>query len=153
MTRKPVLFFVLHVLTPVIAGGLIYVRWRDANLLMFKWFRVLGLETIVGWLRVGASEPSGWSFWLAYSLPDGLWVYALTALMIFLWRDSHSPMKFFWPSLGLLLGAGSELGQLAGIVPGSFDVIDLGVCIFAAMAAMVLTTRKFNTRTVNYQGV
>jgi hypothetical protein len=37
----------------------------------------------------------------------------------------RSPMKFFCPSLGLLLGAGSEMGQLAGLVPGSFDVIDL----------------------------
>lgn len=153
MKRNRVLFLVLHVLTPVIAGGLIYVRWRDANLLMFKWFRVLGLEPVVGLLRSGAGEPSGSFFWLAYSLPDGLWVYALTALMVFLWRDARSPMKLLWPSLGLLLGAGSELGQLAGIVPGSFDVIDLLVCLFAAVAAMVLTSRKFNTRTLTYQGV
>jgi hypothetical protein len=153
MTRKRVLFLVLHVLAPVIAGGLIYVRWRDANLLMFRWFRVLRLETVVAWLRTGAAEPTGWSFWLAYSLPDGLWVYALTALMIFLWRDARSPMKFLWPCLGLLLGAGSELGQLAGIIPGSFDVIDLVVCLFAAGAAVVLTSRRFNARTLSYQGV
>jgi hypothetical protein len=153
MRRNWVLFVALHVLTPVIAGGMIYVRWRDTNLLMFKWLRVLRLETAVSWLRAGAAEPSGWSYWLAYSLPDGLWVYALTALMVFLWRDARSPMKFLWPSLGLLLGAGSELGQLAGVVPGSFDVIDLVVCLFAAVAAMVLTTRKFNTHTLSYQGV
>ncbi|HEY6046787.1 MAG TPA: hypothetical protein VIU65_09300 [Pyrinomonadaceae bacterium] len=153
MTRNRVLFLVLHVLTPVTVGGLIYLRWRDSNLLMFKWFRALGLETVVGWLRAGAGEPSGWFFWLAYSLPDGLWVYALTALMIFLWRDARSSTRFLWPSLGLLLGAGSELGQLAGVVPGSFDVIDLLVCVFAAVAAMIFTSRKFNKRTLTYQGV
>src|ERR1044072_7876888 len=153
MKRKRVLFIVCHVLAPVIAGGLIYVRWRDANLLMFKWFRALGLETVVGRLRAGASEPSGWFFWLAYSLPDGLWVYALTALMVFLWRDSRSPIKFLWPSLGLLLGAGSERGPLAAVGPGSFDVIDLLVCFFAAVAAMLLTSRKFNAHTLSYQGV
>lgn len=138
---------------PVTLGGAIYLRWRNTNLLMFRWFRVFGLETVVVWLRAGAAEPTGWSFWLAYSLPDGLWVYALTALMIFLWRDARSPMKFLWPSLGLLLGAGSELGQLAGVVPGSFDVVDLVVCLFAAGAAMVLTSSKFKTRTISYQGV
>jgi hypothetical protein len=153
MTRNRVLFLVLHVLTPVIAGGLIYVRWRDTNLLMFRWFRVLGLETAVDWMRTGAAGPSGWSFWLVYSLPDGLWVYALTALMVFLWRDARSPMKYLWPSLGLLLGAGAELGQLSAVVPGSFDVIDLVVCLFAAVAAMILTSRKFNARTPRYQGV
>jgi hypothetical protein len=153
MRRNRVLFLVLHVLTPVTAGGLIYVRWRNPNLLMIKWFRALGLETVVDWMRTGAVESSSRSFWLAYSLPDGLWVYALTALMVFLWRDARSPMKFLWPSLGLLLGVGSELGQLAGVVPGSFDVIDLVVCLFAAVAAMVLTSRKFNARTLSYQGV
>ena len=138
---------------PVMIGGVIYLRWRNANLLMFRWFRALGLETLIGWLRAGAGETSGWSYWLAYSLPDGLWVYALTALMILLWRDARSPMKFFWLSLGLLLGAGSELGQLTGMVPGSFDVIDLLVCVLAAAAALVFTSPKFKVHKFGFQGV
>lgn len=153
MTRNRVFLFVFHVLAPITLGGLIYVRWRNANLLMFQWFRVLGLEGLIGWLRAGAGEASGWTFWLAYSLPDGLWVYALTALMILLWRDTRSPGKFVWLSLGLIFGAGSELGQLAGFVPGSFDVIDLIVCLIAVAAALVFTSRKFIVRKFSFQGV
>jgi hypothetical protein len=150
MTRNRALFFIFHVLAPITVGGLIYLRWRNTNLLMFRWFRVLGLETFIDWIRTGAGETSGW---LAYSLPDGLWVYALTALMILLWRDARSPMKYLWLSLGVLLGAGSELGQLAGVVPGSFDVIDLLVCLLAAAAALIFTSRKFIAQKFRFQGV
>ena len=141
-------------LSPITVGGLIYIRWRDSNLVMFRWFRALSLDTVIGWLRAGADAPAGgWPLWMVYSLPDGLWVYALTALMIFLWRDSNSPIKLAWLSLGLLLGAGSELGQLAGVVPGSFDLVDLFVCLFAAAAALVLTSRKFTIQRFSIQGV
>lgn len=153
MKRNRVLLFVIHVLAPITVGGLIYVRWRHANLLMFQWFRALGLDSLINWLRAGAGEASGWTYWLAYSLPDGLWVYALTALMILVWRDARSPVKYLWLSLGLIFGLGSELGQLAGFVPGSFDVIDLIVCLIAVAAALIFTSRKFSVRKFRFQGV
>ncbi|HVS80924.1 MAG TPA: hypothetical protein VHE60_04260 [Pyrinomonadaceae bacterium] len=37
-------FLSLHVLLPILIGGLVYICWRDPALLMFKWFRVLGVE-------------------------------------------------------------------------------------------------------------
>ena len=150
MRRK--LFISVHVLLPLLAGGLVYVCWRDSNLLMFKWFAAFGLEPLIAWLREGtASAQTLLPHWLVYSLPDGLWVYALTALMIFLWRGKHPlPVKIFWLSLGLLLGAGSELGQLAGVLPGTFDPVDFLVCLAAPAGALILTShgitqnRRFN---------
>jgi hypothetical protein len=136
--------FILHVSLPIVFGGLIYVYWRDPNLLMFKWFHAVGFESLILRLRLATSSTkAALPFWFIYSLPDGLWVYALTAFMILLWRDVKSlPIKMFWLSLGLLLGVGSELGQLAGIVPGVFDKADLAVCVIAPVAAFLLTSRK-----------
>jgi len=136
--------FFLHVSLPIVFGGLIYVCWRDPNLLMFKWFHAVGLESLILQLRLATSPTkAALPFWFIYSLPDGLWVYALTAFMILLWRDVRSlPIKMFWLSLGLLLGAGSELGQLVGIVPGVFDKAVLAVCVIALVAAFLLTSRK-----------
>jgi hypothetical protein len=136
--------FILHVSLPIVFGGLIYVCWRDPNLLMFKWFYAVGLESLILRLRFATlPTKAALPFWFIYSLPDGLWVYALTAFMILLWRDVKSlPIKMFWLSLGLLLGAGSELGQLAGIVPGVFDKADLAVCVIAPVAAFLLTSHK-----------
>jgi hypothetical protein len=142
--RRKLFFLSIHVLLPLVAGGLVYLCWREPNLLMFKWFGSLGLEPLITSLRAAtAAAQTTVPSWLIYSLPDGLWVYALTALMILLWRHTDSlAVKMFWMSTGLLLGAGSELAQLAGILPGAFDPIDLLVCLIAPAAALLLTSRR-----------
>jgi hypothetical protein len=146
--------FTLNVLLPIIAGGLIYLCWRDPNLLMFRWISALGLQTVVGHLRLAVSvNPGTLPHWFLYSLPDGLWVYALTAIMVQIWRESVKTWpRLFWISLGLVIGAGSELGQLAGVVPGTFDLFDLCFSIFAAVAAFLIisltTKRSLNESTV-----
>ena len=141
--RRKLFFFSIHVLLPLFLGGVVYILWRDPNLLMFRWFGAAGLGPAIDWLRVGtASAQTALPHWFIYSLPDGLWVYALTALMMFVWHGVRSlPLKIFWLSLGLLIGAGSELAQLAGILPGAFDPIDLVVCLIAPAAALLLTPR------------
>jgi hypothetical protein len=140
--RRKLLFFSIHVMLPLLVGGVVYICWRAPNLLMFRWFAELGLGPAIDWLRVGtASAQTALPHWFVYSLPDGLWVYALTALMMLLWRGVHSlPLKIFWLSLGALIGVGSELAQLAGILPGAFDAVDLLVCLVAPAAALVFTS-------------
>jgi hypothetical protein len=142
--RRKLFFLSIHVLLPLVAGGLVYLCWRAPNLLMFKWFGALGFESSITSLRAAtAAAQTAVPHWLIYSLPDGLWVYALTSLMILLWRHADSlAIKMFWLSMGLLLGAGSELAQLAGILPGAFDPIDLLVCLAAPAAALLLTSRR-----------
>lgn len=153
MAIKP-LRFTLNVLLPITAGGLIYLCWRDPNLLMFRWISALGLQTVVGHLRLAVSvNPATLPHWFIYSLPDGLWVYALTAFMGQIWWESPTTWpRLFWISLGLVIGAGSELGQLAGVVPGAFDILDLCFSIFAAVAAFLIislkTKRSLNESTV-----
>jgi hypothetical protein len=46
--------------------------------------------------------------------------------------------------MGLLLGAGSELGQLAGYVPGRFDMFDFVFCVCAAGLAVLFTSKRFS---------
>jgi hypothetical protein len=131
---------------PIVIGGLIYVCWRDPNLLMFQWFRGLGLEPLLLRLRlVAAPAQTSMPNWVILSLPDGLWVYAFTAFMIEIWRGADSTfIKTFWISLAVLLGAGSELGQLAGVVPGVFDLTDFLLCVCAGAMALSLAPRKLH---------
>lgn len=147
MTRQR-LHFTLHVIVPIISGGLIYICWRQPVLLMFGWLRVAGLEPFTNNLRDFAAP--GWNFlpaWFVYSLPDGLWVYALTACMVLIWSGTESlRSKAFWLALGFILGVGSELGQLTGVVPGNFDYVDLVVCAVAPIAAFVFTANKVSLK-------
>jgi hypothetical protein len=145
-------FLIIHVLLPVCAGGFIYLCWRNPNLLMFDWLRALGFEPAVAAVRSAVGVAPNSPRWFLTSLPDGLWVYALTALMALVWRGADfSPLKIFWLSTGFLLGAGSELGQMIHIVPGSFDPIDLLVCLIAAAVALVLTSSKMKFVRLNSQ--
>ena len=144
-------FIGLHVLFPLLAGGLIYICWRDPTLLMFRWFSAVGLSSVVNELRASWS-PAETSLprWVVYSLPDGLWVYAVTAFLAHVWRGSRSSvLAVAWISLGVVIGAGSELGQMANIIPGSFDRMDFLFSILAAAFAIFLTSRTFVTRSLN----
>jgi hypothetical protein len=151
MKKKHLLFFSCHVILPLLVGGLVYVRWRAPELLMFDWFRMLGLEPLALRFNVArAGAEPGVPLWLIYSLPDGLWVYALTAFFVRIWSGvKSSPVKTFFLSLSLVLGAGSELGQLARFVPGTFDWIDFFFYIIAAVLAFYFASGNNPERSSN----
>ena len=143
--RSRFAFIGIHIMFPLLLGGLIYACWRDQNLPMFRWFNLAGLGPLVQQLRVAAAPlQDRLPFWFRFSLPDAIWVYALTAFMMLVWKEASSRMKALWISMGLFLGAGSELGQLAGYVPGRFDIFDFVLCICAAGLALVFTSRRIN---------
>ena len=135
----------LHVVLPMLVGSLIYACWRDYTLPMFRWFELAGVGPVVQQLRIAATPmQAGLPAWVEYSLPDAIWVYALTAFMALVWKGTNFRVRAMWISAGLLLGAGSELGQLAGYVPGSFDASDFFLCVFAAGLALVLTSERIS---------
>ncbi|MBC8029179.1 MAG: hypothetical protein H7Z16_03630 [Pyrinomonadaceae bacterium] len=151
MLRLKKSFLLLHVVLPMLVGGLIYVCWRDPGLTMFKWFRALGWEPIILQLRLAAAAgTTALPFWFVYSLPDGLWVYALTAFMGHVWSGSRASVsKIACLGVGPVLGAGSELGQLARLVPGSFDWTDLVFYLAAVALAFFAVARSNSKRSFN----
>jgi hypothetical protein len=74
--------------------------------------------------------------------PDAAWAYALTAMLALLWspprrgRDSDARGARAWIACGPLAAAGWELGQWAGIIPGTFDLADLVFGVVASLAAV-----------------
>src|SRR5256885_17222781 len=115
------LLLTFQVAAPIITGAAIYTLWRKPTLLVFGWYNLVGLTPVVAHLRAESlfllpHIPA----WVLPSLPDGLWVYAVTAFMTAVWHSAPTSMaKVFWLSVGLLLGAGGELGQLVGLIPGT----------------------------------
>lgn len=139
--------FAGHVVLPVAVGAFIYIAWRVDTLLVFGWCRSVGINGPVCDLRQAlASARSGIPGWVMYSLPDALWVYSATALQRLIWRSSRGHVAaYVGISLPLVLAVGGELGQRARRVPGTFCLSDLGLCVVAAVAAVVLTTRRRRT--------
>ncbi|HRB97506.1 MAG TPA: hypothetical protein PKY67_07330 [Nitrosomonas sp.] len=62
--------------------------------------------------------------WIKYNLPDGLWVYSLTSLMIIIWK-SYTLKSLIWICSGLLIAIISEFCQYIGVFPGTYDSIDI----------------------------
>jgi len=132
-------FFFMHVAVPLLVGGLIYLGFRTPQLLVFAWVEALGGLPGLLWLRA-AVEPLGRALpsWVVHSLPDGLWVYALTAFMLHLWRAGPARPRRAWAALGAVLGLGWEACQWLALVPGTFDRVDVLLMVALAGLALVL---------------
>ncbi len=118
---------------PMLIGGFIYILFREKNLLMFSWFHSMGLDNIINHLRNNISFNNQIPDWLIYSLPNGIWIYSLTSLMLVIWFQNLNKLQYLWLSTGPILGISAEFGQLIDIIPGTFDNTDLVFCLFASI--------------------
>jgi hypothetical protein len=111
----------------VLAGGFVYVLFRPSEPLFFNWLKELGLENWLAETR-DKSLPIAHMLppWLVYSLPNGLWAFAYTMIVLGIWEGSSSYLKFLWYASIPVLVFGFELLQLSGGLPGTccpFDIL------------------------------
>ena len=127
----------LHVLLPLAIGSLIYVLARPTGIRVFGWLDSVGLASTVAGARdatrsVVASLPG----WLRFSLPNALWVYSFAWLLSALWGHRPTRASIPWLFVAPALGVGWELGQLVGLVPGTFHLLDLALVLAASLLAL-----------------
>ncbi len=132
----------LHILLPIIVGGLIYLSFRNTTLNMFRWFELMSLSSLIYSLReilypISLFLPE----WIIYSLPDGLWVYSFSSSFIIIWYGNFDTAKP-WLLFPLLLGAFAEVLQYFNILPGTFDLIDFFFCIIASILSILFVKPK-----------
>ena len=117
----------------MLIGGFTYVLFREKNLLMFSWFNSLGIENLIDFFRNKILFNNLIPNWVKFSLPDGIWIYSLTSLMLIIWNRDMNKSKYIWLLIGPLLGLSAEFGQLIDIIPGTYDNTDLVFCLFASI--------------------
>ncbi len=123
----------MHVLCPLALGAGIYVGWRSTELLVFRWIESCSLGHLLKF-RPEVELPE----WLLYCFPDGCWVYAMTSWMLIIWARM---MPWVW--VGVVMAVGAEIGQLWGVVPGTYDTLDLAFYIGAFITAGVLNAKTY----------
>ena len=135
--------WILHAVLPTVLGGLVYLGWRTRGLLLWDWAAAAGIEGGLGALRAGllAAFPAP-PEWVRFSLPDALWVYGLTFSVARLQRESSMTWKVLWLSIPALFGPGAELLQAVGLLPGTFDPVDLVLTAIAFGAAVFFGVRR-----------
>lgn len=124
----------------LLVGGLIYVLFRPESLLMFHALRAMGMMGVVERMR---ESVAGWQLpeFVVFCLPNGLWVVAYTMLMDVLWRNKSEKVRMGWACLMPVAGCLSEVGQMCGLVPGTFDWVDLA-CYAVPYIIYCLIIRK-----------
>lgn len=139
-----------HIITLLI-GGLIYVLFRTSSLLMFSWYKTIGLGGILKGLRK-STIPFAENIpeWILFSLPDGLWIFSYVCLILLIWKNSVSLKNIFWLLIIPILAIGSELGQLFGLIIGTFDLTDLLLYILGITLPFIFFKQSinFNTQTL-----
>jgi hypothetical protein len=83
--------------------------------------------------------------WIVFSLPDGLWSFAYTLVIITIWIDSHSIVKYAWYASIPLLVLGFKFLQGSGIAAGTFclnDIIWVIVGLLTGMVTAIITLNK-----------
>lgn len=129
--------FWIHIFLPIFIGSLIYVLFRADNILIFKFFQFIGISEMINNIRNVTMEFSIYlPDWILFSLPDGLWVYSLNIFCLFFTGYYLDFKNCYFVIVGIFLGIGSELLQLINLIPGTFDIIDLIVCILSLSLAM-----------------
>jgi hypothetical protein len=109
----------------IFVGGLIYILCRSEELLMFRWFELLGLESFIRWLRSSFQSTNiALPEWVYYSLPNALWCFGGILIIAGIWRKNCLE-KSLWLLLFAAIGFGFEIGQLLNIIPGTYDWNDL----------------------------
>ncbi len=139
--------FILCVLLPLTSGGLTYILFRKDSLRMFSWFHKIGLSELISSARVFASSFAP-PDWVIYSLPDALWLFSFTSLILLLWENKLTRNAIFWSTAATVIGICSEIGQALKLVPGTFDSLDLLFLLLASTLSFILTFRNRTTKTI-----
>ena len=87
----------LHIVGPLLIGGLIYLGWRSPSLLMFGWLDHLGCTDAVTLFREQLHPfERNLPEWVLYSVPDAAWVWSMTSCFTLIWKQYSSKESIFW---------------------------------------------------------
>jgi hypothetical protein len=75
---------------------------------------------------------------VVYSLSDACWLYALMSTIALIWKNQAGRQAKLWFFLAALAGPLHECLQGAGLVAGTFDVLDLVAYFLAALIATAI---------------
>ena len=108
----------------LVAGGLIYTLFRPTTLLGFRLTDAIGLSQLINNWRTALATQQPAPF-IVYCLPNGLWSAAFILIMDRLFAHQPLRQRLCWTAVIPGIGIAAELLQAVGIVPGTFDWLDI----------------------------
>lgn len=107
---------------------------------MFSWAKSLNLSWLVDNTRAIAGRAEIMQdMHTIFSLPYALWVMSFCCFVGAVWYQDRSTGAMVWRVTAPVIAIGSELLQMVGLLPGTFDVIDLLVLVIASIFGIILS--------------
>ena len=129
----------VHVVVPLVIGTLTYATWRSTDVRIVGWMSRIAPRGVAAMQGTGASRLPAV---ILGSLPDAAWAWAFGAALSLVWFGRAWREKAPWLAAGALLALCAEVGQAVGVVPGTFDVIDLAAIALGYAAGAALASRS-----------
>jgi hypothetical protein len=148
--RKRTSLTIIHCVTPLFLGGLLYILFRSTELRMFNWLSFIGLDDIINSIKENLSEfKNHLPNWIYYSLPDGLWVYSFTSALLIYWNNDIQKVKL-WLLIPFITGVIIEILQGFKMFIGTFDFLDLTFSTLGFLFSKLIINHKYkqNEKTV-----
>ena len=108
----------------LVAGGLIYTLFRPTTLLGFRLTDAIGLSPLINNWRTALATQQPAPF-IVYCLPNGFWSAAFILIMDRVFAHQPLRQRLCWTAVIPGIGIAAELLQEVGIVPGTFDWLDI----------------------------
>ena len=122
--------FTLLGISSIIIGGMIYIIFREQNILMFRWFKLLKISSITDLTRnYGRNLIQELPTWIVYSVPMLLYLLGGNLLFLVIWQGKDAEKYWINSFSGLIIL--SEFGQAVNVVPGTYSHLDLITIIFS----------------------
>ena len=147
--RKLIFLSILSILF----GGAIYIGFRSSSIILFDWIDYIKLINIVENFRFFTLQYQDYfPHWFLYSLPDGLWMFSYSCIILIIWKRKINKYSIIWLLILPILSILIEFLQYYDYVNGTFDILDIVFFIFGSLLP-ILINKKIKNRNTYTEGV
>ena len=120
------------VIVSLLAGAFIYFITRSEFVYLNQWISQINEGKVLSFFQnIAANDQL--PFWVIYSLPDALWMFALIMAILTIWDFKLHNKSIAWLVMALAAAIMFELLQGFSYIKGTFDPVDLIMIMLSAV--------------------
>ena len=133
----------------ILFGGGIYIAFRTTGILFFRWLDYLLLiEPIESLREVTLTYRLFLPNWFLYCLPDGLWMFSYSCIVLVIWDGKITKNSLFWLISLPLISVFCEILQYYHYINGTFDMVDIILFIFGSLLPIFINQKMKNEKSI-----
>jgi hypothetical protein len=135
MTSKNYLRFLISFF-PLFLGGLIYLLFRDNNILFYFWLEKININ--YSFYKSIIVPQNIIQSYIIFSLPNGLWLLSGILFLNIIWKNKMNNF-YIYTSVLVFFALFFEIAQLLDIINGTFDIIDIMTIISFSIIGIIIS--------------